>query len=82
MALGLFEMRDQAGATLQQAADWLRVSTAHLWNCEQGRAKLTAEQDAGLRAFYLARIKERMERLAAAITADADVSSNQDRGAS
>jgi hypothetical protein len=73
MTLGLFEMRDQAGKTLQQGADWLRVSTSHLWPVEQGRAKLTPDQDAGLRAFYLARIAERMQRLVASLPADKEI---------
>ncbi len=73
MTLGLFEMRDQAGLTLQQASDWLRVSTSHLWNCEQGRANLTVEQDANLRTFYLARVSERMQRLVASLPADKEI---------
>ena len=67
MALGLLELRDQAGLPIHRAADWLRVSQSHLWNVEQGRAKLTPDQDTDLRAFYLARIAERMERLVASL---------------
>jgi len=67
MMLGLFDLRDQASLTLQQAADWLRVSRAHLWNVEQGSAKLTPDQDLDLRTFYLARISERMQRLVASL---------------
>ena len=70
MGSELYELRDQAGETLERAASWLGVSKSHLWNCEQGRAKLTAEQDAGLRAYYLARIAERTQRLIASLQAD------------
>lgn len=73
MTLELVEMRETAGKTLQQAADWLRVSRSHLWNCEQGHAKLTPDQDADLRTFYLARISERMERLVASLPADKEI---------
>ncbi len=70
MPLGLFELRDHAGKTLQQASDWVGVSTGHLWNCENGRGTLTVEQDAGLRAFYLAQIAERAKRFTASLDAD------------
>jgi hypothetical protein len=69
MALGLQEMRDQAGLTIQRAADWLRVSRSHLWNCEQGSARLSPGQEEDLRTFYLAQISERMQRLVASLPA-------------
>jgi hypothetical protein len=72
MALGLLELRDQAGLPIHRAADWLRVSQSHLWNVEQGRAKLTPQQDADLRTFYLARINERVQRLVASLPADSE----------
>ena len=69
----LFDLRDQAGESVARAALWLRVSTSHLWNCEQGLARLTPEQDADLRSFYLARIGERMKQLAATLQADSEI---------
>jgi hypothetical protein len=54
----------------------LGVSHGHLWNCEQGLARLTSEQDAGLRSFYLARIAERMKQLAATLQADGEIHSD------
>lgn len=63
MRLELSELRDQAGETLQRAAAWLRVSVSHLSNCERGVARLTNEEEASLRGFYFARIKERLARL-------------------
>lgn len=68
----LFDLRDQARESVARAALWLGVSTSHLWNCEQGLARLTPEQDAGLRSFYLARIAERMKQLAATLQADGE----------
>jgi hypothetical protein len=72
MALELFEMRNQAGMTLQRAADWLRVSRSHLWNCERGHAKLTPDQERDVRTYYLAEIAGRMKRLVASLPADSE----------
>ena len=69
----LFDLRDQARESVARAALWLGVSTSHLWNCEQGLARLTPEQDARLRSFYLARIAERMKQLATTLQADSKI---------
>jgi hypothetical protein len=69
----LFDLRDQAGDSVARAALWLGVRTSHLWNCEQGLARLTPEQDGSLRSFYLTHIAERMKQLAATLQADGEI---------
>jgi hypothetical protein len=77
MGSELYELRDQAGETLERAASWLGVSKSHLWNCEQGRAALGAEQLSSLQAYYLQRISERMERLGASLPTDSGIQGKQ-----
>lgn len=69
----LVELRDHAGETLQRAAQWLRVSVGHLHNVEKGFSALTPEQDQALRAYYLSRIAERMNRLAATLKVEGGI---------
>jgi hypothetical protein len=61
------ELRSQAGKSIAESALWLRVSTGHLSNCERGLAKLTPEEEESLCSFYLASIRERLNRLAASL---------------
>jgi len=63
----LSELRRQAEETVLRAANWLGVSAGHLSNCERGLASLTPEQEAAIRTYYLARIKDRLDRLSASI---------------
>jgi hypothetical protein len=60
----LRDLHSQSGTSYERTAQWLGVSVGHLWNCVNGLAHLTPEQDAALRSYYLLRIKKRLERLA------------------
>ena len=61
------ELRIQAEKTIAESAFWLRVSSGHLSNCERGLAKLTPMQEDELVSFYTIAIRERLQRLEAAL---------------